>query len=103
MAAQVGLSLPWRPGSYFFNLVIFKFFRKILLVEQDIRPNSDFLVDRAFLGPTIGGVLVEQWGFPWACFGVVIVFGVCVSKTLMLFLTVDQWNQNTTIVIYKQR
>ena len=39
-----------------------------------------FHFDRAFIGPTIGGVLVEQFGFPWACFGVVVVFGICVSR-----------------------
>ena len=49
MAAQGGLSLPWRRGSCFFNLVIFKFFRKILLVEQDI--THIFLLTGHFLVP----------------------------------------------------
>ena len=38
--------------------------------------------DRAFLGPTVGGVLVDHFGFPWACIGVVAVFAVCVSNIL---------------------
>lgn len=43
--------------------------------------NSSFSLG-AFLGPTIGGSLVEQFGFGWACVGVCAVFGVC--GTIML-------------------
>lgn len=43
--------------------------------------NSSFSLG-AFLGPTIGGALVEQFGFPWACVAVVVCFGIC--GTIML-------------------